>query len=195
MASGSLTQDVRFPGQLEDSETSLTQNWNRDYDPYLGRYVQSDPIGLMGGINMYGYAHGNSLTYFDFVGEAPVPHDIKGHGHAATPTRDDVPIVADTIKGQWCGCGSPPGEDPDIDFVFEGNQWIKMRGDLHIKSTPDGYTVDIKNGLNFPVGGAIDRYIYTRFFNEHKKTPKEHLNSLNNGELRSIDDSCVGFFQ
>ena len=65
MASGSLTQGLRFPGQLEDSETSLFQNWNRDYDPLLGRYVQSDPIGLLGGINTYAYVNGNALNRAD----------------------------------------------------------------------------------------------------------------------------------
>ena len=40
-------------------------NYFRDYDPSTGRYVQSDPIGLAGGIGTYPYAYGNSLRYVD----------------------------------------------------------------------------------------------------------------------------------
>lgn len=50
-ATGALTQALRFPGQYADTQTNLHQNWSRDYDPSLGRYIQSDPIGLMAGIN------------------------------------------------------------------------------------------------------------------------------------------------
>lgn len=42
--------NFRFPGQYFDSETGLNQNWNRDYDPTTGRYVQSDPVGLAAGL-------------------------------------------------------------------------------------------------------------------------------------------------
>jgi len=42
---------LRFPGQYYDAETGLNQNWNRDYDPLTGKYVESDPIGLQGRIN------------------------------------------------------------------------------------------------------------------------------------------------
>ena len=62
---GSLTQVLRFPGQTNDPETSLNQNWHREYAPELGRYVQSDPIGLMGGVNTYAYVRGNPLTRLD----------------------------------------------------------------------------------------------------------------------------------
>ena len=55
----------RFPGQYRDAETGLHQNWFRDYDPSTGRYVESDPIGLRGGVNTYLYANSNSLNYAD----------------------------------------------------------------------------------------------------------------------------------
>lgn len=58
----------RFPGQVYDKESSNHHNYFRDYDPQTGRYVQSDPIGLKGGINIYGYVNANPLTKFDRFG-------------------------------------------------------------------------------------------------------------------------------
>jgi RHS repeat-associated protein len=55
-ATGSLSYNLRLPGQYFDSETGLHYNGYRDYDPSTGRYVQSDPIGLAGGVDPYAYA-------------------------------------------------------------------------------------------------------------------------------------------
>lgn len=63
------TLNLRFPGQYYDKETNLNYNTFRDYDPATGRYVQSDPIGLAGGINTYSYVGGNPLLYVDPKGE------------------------------------------------------------------------------------------------------------------------------
>jgi RHS repeat-associated protein len=57
-----------MPGQFFDKSTNLFYNYFRDYDPQLGRYVQSDPIGLVGGINTYGYVAGNPVSLADPLG-------------------------------------------------------------------------------------------------------------------------------
>jgi RHS repeat-associated protein len=62
---GSATNPQRFPGQVYDPETGFHYNYFRDYAPGLGRYVESDPIGLLGGLNTYGYVSNNPLIYTD----------------------------------------------------------------------------------------------------------------------------------
>ncbi len=58
---------LRYPGQVDDFN-GLFYNFNRFYDPRVGRYTQADPIGLEGGWNRFGYVGGNPLSYIDPLG-------------------------------------------------------------------------------------------------------------------------------
>ncbi|HMH17687.1 MAG TPA: RHS repeat-associated core domain-containing protein [Burkholderiales bacterium] len=70
--------NLRFPGQYFDRETNLAYNYFRDYDPAIGGYKQSDPIGLKAGLNTYAYVNGKPLIRIDPFGLAG--GDIFGSG-------------------------------------------------------------------------------------------------------------------
>ena len=65
---GAFTYNPRFPGQFYDVESNLHYNYFRDYDPRIGRYTQSDPIGLAGGINTYAYVESRPTMMVDPLG-------------------------------------------------------------------------------------------------------------------------------
>jgi RHS repeat-associated protein len=65
--------NARFPGQWFQAESGLHQNWMRDYDPTTGRYLQADPLGLVDGASVYGYALQNPGRYVDPRGECAGP--------------------------------------------------------------------------------------------------------------------------
>jgi RHS repeat-associated protein len=62
---GTVTNNLRFPGQYFDPETGLHYNWHRFYDPETGRYLSADPIGLDGGMNLYNYTSNNPMNAID----------------------------------------------------------------------------------------------------------------------------------
>jgi RHS repeat-associated protein len=63
-----VEQNLRFRGQYLDRRINLHYNYFRDYDPAIGRYLQSDPIGLNGGISTFGYVHQNPIIWTDPYG-------------------------------------------------------------------------------------------------------------------------------
>jgi RHS repeat-associated protein len=62
---GTFSYNLRFPGQYYDAETGTHYNYYRDYDPSIGRYIESDPVGLLGGTNTYGYVGASPIRLSD----------------------------------------------------------------------------------------------------------------------------------
>jgi RHS repeat-associated protein len=82
---GAFEFNPRLPGQYFDKETNLHYNYFRDYDPAIGRYIQSDPVGLNGGVNTYAYVYDNPLRFtdpFGLAGSNPCPRGGGSGGGA-----------------------------------------------------------------------------------------------------------------
>jgi len=77
----------------------------RDYDPNTGRYIQSDPIGLIGGINRYVYAHQNPVNLYDPNGLLFTPANILGGaiGFVAGAFFEDGTFMEKIVAGLTTG--------------------------------------------------------------------------------------------
>jgi RHS repeat-associated protein len=86
-----VVNNFRFSGQYYDSETGLHYNYHRYYDPSTGRYLTPDPIGQMGGVNLFAYVENNPVIFADLFGLCP------DGTHAATP--DEITKILDAARG------------------------------------------------------------------------------------------------
>ena len=108
-----VTLNVRFPGQYFDWETGGYYNYHRFYDPSTGRYLRSDPIGLHGGLNTYGYAAGNPIAEYD-------PYGLSSLSALKAALREVHKILGGSLpKGKPGKFGSPQRGDSKKGYRYD----------------------------------------------------------------------------
>ena len=100
VASSTVTNNLRFPGQYYDEEIGLHYNCHRYYDPGIGRYLEVDPLGLKGGYNIFLYADNNTIRFIDPLGYEKTCTEID---REVIPTLSPgTPYSTFTIKDLIC---------------------------------------------------------------------------------------------
>ncbi len=132
-----FTYNLRFPGQYFDWGTGLHYNYFRSYDPFLGRYLRSDPIGLQGGSNSYAYVSNAPTVLTDrlglYEGDGTDPYFGDDWDRTYHPDfyrqRDDVVPISGSIGagGAWHGGPGGVAADSGIALGSEGAFCIYSR--------------------------------------------------------------------
>lgn len=163
--SSSAPLNIGFPGQYYDQETGLWNNGFRDYDPVLGRYVESDPIGLKGGVNTYAYVGENPLNHVDPTGlttwkgtYGSLSGGLIGGSYFDTYDLTSECVNGERAKATVWATGGAIGAAPSVLWLTSGGGSIEFDDGLNTLN-PDGLAGQYRKisygiALGFGVGGS-----------------------------------------
>ena len=154
-----VTFNLRYPGQYYDQESNLYYNYHRSYSATIGRYTQTDPIGLDGGWNRFGYVGQNPLGFTDPLGLASIARPgegmLLGGGGGGGAAAVGGAIVGGALGSLIDAMCKP--DDPDTCDIILNKAQLKKAGifgrEHEVKEDERGTS---KNGSKFDLCGCKD---------------------------------------
>jgi RHS repeat-associated protein len=174
---GAFTYDLRFPGQISGAWGSTFQNDQRDYDSAVGRYVESDPLGLAGGsYSTYGYVAENPVSNTDPFGLSSLIYN---------PAAGTVTVVN--------GAGEAVGSFPAANNAQSGSRGPWPQGDYsyayhttHPDDAPNSPYGSYGNWI-FNVPGCIGCGVHSGRANSTDRRGRSGVSYATNGCIRTTD--------
>jgi RHS repeat-associated protein len=184
--SSTITNNLRFPGQYFDVETGLNYNYYRDYNPAIGRYIEKDPIGLRGGINLFAYTSNNPINFSDPMGlvdvsgmflppytppQTPADCSLTGMDKELTKMGSRT-VITDVVGGRGLlgvAWSYVSGNSP-LRLLFNPRTQYKLEQDLWVMVINWRYTCKDKCGKVYPLtlrtmpGGDNDNWETTHMW-------------------------------
>ncbi|MDM0031357.1 RHS repeat-associated core domain-containing protein, partial [Variovorax sp. J22P271] len=168
-----FTNNLRFQGQYFDEETGMHYNRYRYYNPGAGRYISKDPIGLVGGRNLFSYVASSPINAVDAVGLAVTDGTLStpdlntvvcdGRGNVVVQVAPSDPLnelyLNDCIRAhEQSHAEDFSKEQPGICIGKKTNEFVKFDNDRKQKiGEVIASNVEI-DCLNTRLGAATDPY-------------------------------------
>jgi RHS repeat-associated protein len=199
VATGVLADDnpFRFSTKYTDDETGLVYYGYRYYSPEVGRWLSRDPVGAIGGENLYGFIENNAISALDFLGLwSEVQRDQN------SPYGTTCAAEGDTPQGLTEALASKHDIHLDPNEALGANGWLRQDRGQSVSAISAGNTYRIPNSVHLTAGnmsGVGVAAVYASSKRDMRSIEKYFTGRgfyvVNHVEGASIDGNSVGLIQ